>query len=277
LIELGAVFEHCRNVLSRVAIEEDTPWDRKAAICVFHEAVAIAGTTLSYLPGTPYDSSFKFYNPLSVAAQTRVLVDIYLTISYLLEEKSPEMSEFQELVWQQQAATAMLSMIKQANPDHEKIDEMEADVALGRKAISDHPLASSLTAEDLNNCVCGLSFGKIYKRHELVERLGLDKSTHWPLNAHTSQYIHASALAANQLEAMHVHPEEGRPFVWTLVRTLVGVFCLNALSFHVGMGIELVHVGPGVYHTMTFWRDFYMGAYLDEDDSEPDGDGTPAT
>lgn len=265
LIELYSVYEFGKNLIERRKIDETAPWFVRGAVLVYQEALSATGIVLSYLPESPIPSHIKSFSPLTLASQIRILIDCYLSISYLLENKDDEKSMLQELVWEHAINSQRYRMVKQFNPDSPAISSLESKNEANRKEIEKHPLFNQLETEVRNNCLNGIS-DKIYTRNQLVQRLGLDEGVFWPIENHYSQFIHATAFAADQLLAIQKDPPGAIHFIYTLAANFTGFFSMNTLSLSEGLGIKPDQIPLGVFHTLLYWKDFFTGNYAENSD-----------
>lgn len=262
LIELYSIYEFGKNLIERRKIEETEPWFIREAVLVYQEALSAAGIVLSYLPESPITSHIKSFSPLTLASQTRILIDCYLSISYLVEDKDAEKSKLQKLVWEHAINSQRYRMVKQFNPNNPAISNLESKIESGRKDIETHPLFNQLETEVRNNCLNGIS-DKIYTRNQLVKRLGLDEDVFWPIENHYSQFIHATAFAADQLLAIQKDPPGAIHFIYTLSANFTGFFSMNTISLSDGLGIKPDQIPLGVFHTLLYWKDFFTGSYTE--------------
>jgi hypothetical protein len=258
VLELHMLFEYARNLVSRFEIKQDAAWYQRAAVLAYQESVDTAAITLSYLPESPVQSEIKSFSPQTLASQTRILVDNYLTIGYLLADKDQEEDSLQKLVWDQAIDRKRHEMVDQFNPDNPKIDEIEQSISQRKDKIKSHALFSELDDDSQNNCSNGFR-DKIYSNNEIVERLELDEDAFWSQYKHYSQFVHSTAFASDQLEAFRRGREGSIQFVSTMISNLEAIFSMNTLEVSEGFGVDSSEIPLSVLNILLFWKDAMQG------------------
>lgn len=258
VLELHMLFEYARNLVSRFEVREDSTWYQRAAILAYQESVDTAGIALSYLPESPVQSEIKSFSPQTLASQTRILVDNYLTIGYLLAEKDQDEEDLQKLVWDQAIDRKRYEMVDQFNPDNPRIDELERSISQRRKKIRSHRLFSELDDDSQNNCSNGFR-DKIYKNGKIVEMLELDEDSFWSQYKHYSQFVHSTAFASDQLEAFRKGRQGSVQFVSTMVFNFEAIFSMNIFEVSESFGVDSNEVPLSVLNILLFWKDAMQG------------------
>jgi hypothetical protein len=258
VLELNMLFEYAKNLVSRFDIQDDATWYQRAAVLAYQESVDTAGIALSYLPESPVRSEIKSFSPQTLASQTRILVDNYLTIGYLLAEKDQEEASLQKLVWDQAIDRKRYEMVNQFNPNNPRIEQIEQSISQRKDKIESHALFSNLDDDSQNNCSNGFR-DKIYKNGEMVERLELDDDAFWSQYKHYSQFVHSTAFASDQLEAFRRGREGGLQFVSTMVSNLEAIFSMNTLEVSEGFGVSSSEIPLSVLNILLFWKDAMQG------------------
>lgn len=258
VLELHMLFEYARNLVSRFEVQEDAAWYQRAAVLAYQESVDTAGIALSYLPESPVQSEIKSFSPQTLASQTRILVDNYLTIGYLLADKDQEEEYLQKLVWDQAIDRKRYEMVDQFNPDNPRIDELEQSISQRKEKIQSHRLFSELDDDSQNNCSNGFR-DKIYKNGEIVEKLELDEDAFWSQYKHYSQFVHSTAFASDQLEAFRRRRQGSVQFVSTMVSNLEAIFSMNTLEVSEGFGVDSNDMPLSVLNILLFWKDAMQG------------------
>lgn len=260
VLELNMLFEYARNLVSRFEIKEDARWYQRAAVLAYQESVDTVGIGLSYLPESPVRSEIKSFSPQTLASQTRILVDNYLTIGYLLADKDQEEERLQKMVWDQAIDRKRYEMVDQFNPDNPRIEKIESAIDRRREKIKSHSLFSNLDDDSQNNCCNGFR-DKIYTNNELVRKLDLDEDAFWSQYKHYSQFVHSTAFASDQLEAFRKNRQGSIQFVSTMLGNFEAIFSMNTLEVSEGFGIDSGEVPLSVLNILLFWNDAMQGNY----------------
>lgn len=261
LITLYSLFEFSKNLLTRIRLANSATWCQKAAFLVFRQALESVGVVLSYLPDSPIQSQFKSFSPSILASQGRIMVDNFITISYLLEKKTPEqMSNLQELIWNQGIDFDRQRIVQQFNPQSSELKKLARQIKNRDRKIRNHPLFNTLDKKMQNKCAKGQN-DKIYTPNEIIERNGIKSDLFWPTHNHFSQFVHSTAFATDQLVGFERDAEQSLHFIRILVTEFISLFSLTILWFSDGFGVSKEEIPLGILHTLLYWWDFFQGKY----------------
>lgn len=260
LITLYSLLEYSKNILSRFPFSRELNWHIKCSILIFKLALDSVGLLLSSLPDSPINSQFKSFNPAIIASQGRIMIDHYISIKYLLENKNEEMLIFHELIWNQAIDFKRWNIVNNFNPNNPFLHELKERLKQNEEKIKNHPLFETLDKNMQNNCALGSS-DKTHTRNQIIERSKLNSTIFWALDNHFSQFVHSTAFSTDQLALIGENLDESLQFITHLVKDIIGLFSLIILEFSYSFNIPEEDVPLGILNTLVFWQDFFQGNF----------------
>ena len=233
-------------------------WNERSALVLFDQSAQSVGILIGFLPESPLKGEFKSTSPSTISSIARNVMDNYLTISYLLHQHPEETRTLVKLVWEQFVDKQRYEILNTLNPSSVHLPGLQKAIEDRTRLIESDPYFPKLDKNISNNCKLGIS-DKIVSRNDILQYLQIVPNLFWATNNHFSQYVHSTAYAADQLEALGEAPNEALSFLITIIKDLQGLFSLSTLSVLYGFGIKSDDVPLNVLDMLLFWQDFFRG------------------
>jgi hypothetical protein len=199
-------------------------WEQMMASIAFSKLALTSTSILRLMPNNPFSSEvhgFQFWDLGSICSLSRNLVEIGLTMHYLLlPAVDDEERKLRRHVWEYHGQLERVKIIRLASPGTQAFRDMEEQAERQRNSLSASPCFQNLP-RDLRRRIIHGERAKLLTNEEICDYAGVSPNFYAAMFKYGSNHTHSSPYSFSSMDRLD--PSTGRGFEAVNIALTIGV------------------------------------------------------